>query len=391
MRILSLDGGGTWALLQAMALGSLYGDATPGREILRRFDYVAAKSGGNIVLGGLLNDWPPEKIAGLFLDEQTRKTIFVARGWGIFRPGVARWSTAGKLEGLQTVLGDGTLAELAAQVPRDAGRPPLQIVITAYDYDRHRARFFRSNPASASSNSASTPPVTITQAVHASSTAPVIYFDEPADLGSFGHSWDGGVTSYDNPVLAGLTEAIANGANPENIACLSLGTANAVLPLKGTYPAESDVLVRDIPKSTILNDVKTLAKSIVADPPDAATFIAYFTMRHSLPPDNNTIRHVRLNPLIQPVLRNRRWEFPGGLRTNSLGLPAEDMFERLVKLDMDAVADSDVKLIEALGRAWLGGGEITNQAIRASDTFEPQIGFGTFVAAKTRWLTLKLR
>ena len=64
------------------------------------------------------------------------------------------------------------------------------------------------------------------------------------------------------------------------------------------------------------------------------------------------------------------------------------MFERLVKLDMDAVADSDVKLIKALGWAWLGGGEITNQAIRASDTFEPQIGFGTFMAAKTRWLTL---
>ncbi len=184
MRILSLDGGGTWALLQAMALGSLYGDATPGREILRRFDYVAATSGGSIVLGGLLNDWSPAKIAALFLDEEKRKSIFVARGWGILRPGVARWSTAGKIQGLKAVLGDATLSELAALVPRDAGRPPLQIVITAYDYDRNRARFFRSNPASAASNSGAAPPVTIAQAVHASSTAPVIYFDQPADLGS---------------------------------------------------------------------------------------------------------------------------------------------------------------------------------------------------------------
>ena len=388
MRILSLDGGGTWALLQAMALGSIYGDATPGREILRQFDYVAATSGGSIVLGGLLNDWSPTKIASLFLDEQKRKSIFVARGWGILRPGVARWNTAEKFQGLKAVLGEATLTDLTMLVPRDAGRPPLQIVITAYDYDRNRARFFRSNPASASSNNSVAPPVTIAQAVHASSTAPVIYFDEPADLNGIGHFWDGGVTSYDNPVLAGLTEAIANGVKPEDIACLSLGTANAVLPLKGSYPAESDVLVCDVPESTFLHDVKTLAKSIVADPPDAATFIAYFMMGHSLPPDNQSIRHLRLNPLIQPVLRNGRWEFPGGFRTNNLGLRAEEMFDRLVKLDMDAVGDSDVKLIEALGKEWIGGGEITNQPIRASESFAPQIGFGNFADAKVRWIAL---
>jgi hypothetical protein len=47
-----------------------------------------------------------------------------------------------------------------------------------------------------------------------------------------------------------------------------------------------------------------------------------------------------------------------------------------------------VKLIQALGQSWVGGGEITNQAIRAGDTFAPQIGFGTFGAANARWLAL---
>jgi hypothetical protein len=389
MRILALDGGGTWALLQAMALGSLYGDTTSGRTILRQFDYVAATSGGSIVLGCLLNDWPPARITEFFLNENERKTIFVARGWGVLRPGVARWSTAGKFAGLQKLLGNATLADLAAQVPRNAGSAPLQVVIPAYDYDRNRARFFRSNPASASASGAVAPPVTIVQAVHASSNAPVIYFDEPADLGGIGHFWDGGVTSYDNPVLAGLTEAIANGADAKQIAVLSLGTGSAILPLRGNQPAESDVLVRDVPVSTLTGDLRTLATSILADPPDAATFTAYLMMQHPLNAPPNLLRHVRLNPLIQPVLRNGRWEFPNGFRVNSLGLAPDAMFERLVKLDMDAMDEEDVKLIAAFGQSWIGGGEITNQAIRASgDTFAPQIGFGNFADALARWLAL---
>jgi uncharacterized protein len=389
MRILTLDGGGTWALLQALALGSLYGDNTGGREILRRFDYVAATSGGSIVLGCLLNDWSPARIAEFFLNEDGRKSIFVARGWGIFRPGVARWSTTGKFAGLKNLLGNETLSNLAAQVPRSAGSAPLQIVIPAYDYDRNRARFFRSNPNSAAASGAAFVPVTIAQAVHASSNAPVIYFDEPADLGSVGRFWDGGVTSYDNPVLAGLTEAIANGADAKQIAVLSLGAGSAIRPLRGSRPAESDVLVRDVPVSTLPADLKTLATSILADPPDAATFTAYLMMQHELNTPTNQLRQVRMNPLIQPVLRNGRWEFPNGFRTNNLNLPPEEMFDRLVQLDMDAMGQDDVKLIREFGRLWIGGAEITNQPIRArSDTFAPQIGFGNFADAKARWLAL---
>ena len=57
-RILSLDGGGTWALIQIKALMALYGKSASGRSVLQEFDLVAANSGGSIVLGGLVEGRP---------------------------------------------------------------------------------------------------------------------------------------------------------------------------------------------------------------------------------------------------------------------------------------------------------------------------------------------
>ena len=47
--ILSLDGGGSWAIIQVMTLQKLYGDAAPGSHVLKNFDLVVANSGGSIV------------------------------------------------------------------------------------------------------------------------------------------------------------------------------------------------------------------------------------------------------------------------------------------------------------------------------------------------------
>lgn len=52
-RILSLDGDGTWTLIQVKALIQLYGAETTGHGVLRDFDLVVASFGGNIVLGAL--------------------------------------------------------------------------------------------------------------------------------------------------------------------------------------------------------------------------------------------------------------------------------------------------------------------------------------------------
>ena len=57
-RILSLDGGGSWALIQVKALIDLYsrtgdGKDVTGHDILRKFDLIAANSGGALTLAGL--------------------------------------------------------------------------------------------------------------------------------------------------------------------------------------------------------------------------------------------------------------------------------------------------------------------------------------------------
>src|SRR5262245_4183445 len=74
-RILSLDGGGIWSLVQVMALKKLYGDTT-GHAVLKNFDLVAANSGGSFVLGGLLEDLTLGELFNYFQDKSKREEIF---------------------------------------------------------------------------------------------------------------------------------------------------------------------------------------------------------------------------------------------------------------------------------------------------------------------------
>ena len=56
--ILSLDGGGSWSLIQVKCLQKLFREEATGHEILRHFHLVAANSGGSIVLAGLIANLP---------------------------------------------------------------------------------------------------------------------------------------------------------------------------------------------------------------------------------------------------------------------------------------------------------------------------------------------
>ncbi len=67
-RILSLDGGGTWALIQIKALIALYDENISGQTVLEDFDLVAASSGGSIVLGGLVEGLKLGEILAFFQD-----------------------------------------------------------------------------------------------------------------------------------------------------------------------------------------------------------------------------------------------------------------------------------------------------------------------------------
>jgi hypothetical protein len=161
-RILSLDGGGSWALLQVMALQELYTPNTRGREILKDFDLVAANSGGSITLGGLVADHTLEELLqNFFLDPSKRGLIFspvpiLDEMWlvnTLLRRFVgigAKYKTMKKLRGLQRVLGsragggagDVRLSELPDLIPRKERQ--THFLVYGHDYDRRRGRFFRS-------------------------------------------------------------------------------------------------------------------------------------------------------------------------------------------------------------------------------------------------------
>lgn len=403
MKILSLDGGGCWALIQARCLLDLFGDIG-GHDLLRKFDLVIANSGGSIVLACLIEDMQLSAIISLFRNEQIRKEIFlklsiwernilltIARTEGIG----PKYKTIAKLDGLKKHLPD-TGARYLSELPKIIGKPELQLMFCSFDYERNREVFFRSNMQSLAdsyyydlkinnNHDGKFSQVTLVNAVHSSTNAPVNYFDQPAAIGYEGDDftrqfWDGAIGGYNNPVFAGVLEAMVNGTALSSMVVLSIGTGTNLLPLyKAQHPLPSDnlFLYRN-DKSDFLTAVRKLATSILADPPDSASFHAYALLHPGLPPASD--RFYRFSPVIKPVFKNNSWDIP-------INFSPED-FEKLIALDMDAIEDSEIQLIDKLCNEWMSlGGEIENQAVRANNHLECIIGFCDYTNAKKVFLS----
>ena len=395
-RILSLDGGGAWALIEVMALIDLYGEATPGHEVLKQFDLIAANSGGSIVLGGLVKNMSLGQLRDLFLDPKRnqRGQIFVKTS--VFADPLGhitqiagigpKYDTRGKIKGLKAILGDvgeqWVTALPDAIGPGRRGRKPHFLVCT-FHYDLNRGAFVRSDQGSRTASFAPAANITLAQAIHASTNAPVNYFDAPASFGD-GRYWDGAIGGYNNPVHAAAIEVVANADRYQTaigeIKALSLGTGSIVLPLERQLPHEDPDLVRHRSDASLTADLTKLASSIVDDPPDAASFHAHILLGGALPADAQhpvaTGPVVRLSPLLQPFpgTAGRPWDYPPGLQPKQ--------FADLCKLDMDAIGQNDVELIATLARAWQND-QVRNQPIRANGrTLEVEIGHGTYGAAK---------
>ena len=75
-RVLSLDGGGSWALIEVKTLIKLFGAEATGHQVLKEFDLVAANSGGSRVLAGLVENLPLQQILQYFMDQDNRHSIF---------------------------------------------------------------------------------------------------------------------------------------------------------------------------------------------------------------------------------------------------------------------------------------------------------------------------
>jgi hypothetical protein len=387
-RILSLDGGGSWALIQARALMAAFGPDLTGDEVLSQFDLAAATSGGAIVWGGLIENLPLAQVINLMEGSVARNAIFsptssledqIARAIVGVGP---KYSTAAKLTALTQLLpneGTKTLPAAAAGIPGYSG-DAVRLVITAFDYDRNRGRFFRSMASGGPAWGQGAPTTaSVVEAIHASTNAPVAFFDAPAAFAvTPGRFWDGGVAGCNNPVLAAVAEALAVGVDPRTMAVLTIGTGSVALPWPpaGT-PAEPWF---QTPSGTgLINDIRKLAVSVTDDPPDIATWLAHLMTGAGVgiaPPENSRI--VRMNPLISPRRHaNGDWTLPAGWSTSQ--------FSSLAALGLDAIAQTDVDLIASFAASWLKG-EVSNQPIRMDgDTLALELGQATFAEALDAW------
>jgi hypothetical protein len=391
-RILSLDGGGAWSLIQVRALMTLYGGQLSGHELLNNFDLVAANSGGSLVLAGLVENLSLNQILQYFMDETKRRSIFsptTSIGDILLHQIVGvgpKYSAAAKLPAIERLLpntGDKPLAGSMQNVVGPSGSA-VHLLIVGFDYDRNRAVFFRSAAAGRPGWGDGEPAnVTLAASVHASTNAPVNYFDAPAALpGAADRFWDGAITGCNNPVLAAVVEAAVLGHSPQDLRVLSIGTGTVSLPLAplGVSPGPLEAAR---PDPSLPTDLKKLATAILDDPPDASTFIAHAMTGANAGLHSPVVsRVVRMSPLMSP--------FPaqgGGGWTPPTGWSVAQ-FQYLCNIDMDAVVQTDVGYINDYCSFWLQD-RAPNQPVRPNGTTfdprSPEIGYARFSEAQTAW------
>ncbi len=404
-RILSLDGGGTWSLIQILTLVDLYrsgGALLSGHQVLRDFDLVVANGGGSVVLGGLLKDLPLVETVKYFEDGATRRAIF-APGGARRGPGALlrramlgvgpRHAAVRKLEALRDLLngetGEPGLGDITLDALKTRARLPTQIMITAFDYDRRAEVFFRSDTKSRAASFGTPAVATVAEAIHASTTAPLGYFDHPAAVSRGRRCWDGTLAGLHNPVMAGIAEALANGVARDTIQILSIGSGSVVLPLAGGDGINAAAKLVQHRATHDADDLRQLADAFIDDPSDSASFQAHLALGQQIPEDPaHPVEDgalIRLNPLVQPIRTPGGWVRPAGLIEAEDG---SDEFVRLCNLAVDAVEDRDIALIRKFCLLWHNDA-VVNQPIRAhADTFDCEIGQRWYSEARARWRTL---
>ena len=289
-RILSLDGGGAWAMLEAMCLADIFGDA-PGHQILSQFDLAVANSGGSIVLGGLAENLRPSDMIALFQNASDRTAIFSRLSWFQRQlSGLAvfpRYSTEGKLAGLKKAfgpLGDKPLSSFSgAGWIKGPNGADTKLLIVALDCDSLRARFFRSY---STPHGAMADDIALMEAVHASTDAPVEFFDQPA--GFDGHRyWDGAMAGMNNPLMAAVIDLLGDGVSAADLIALSIGTGTTKLAPATAVPPPPADLAQPVADAGVMTNVKLAASCILDDPPDSATFSTHIILASARGADPN--------------------------------------------------------------------------------------------------------
>lgn len=388
-KILSLDGGGAWALIQVKTLQKLYGPDINGHAVLSKFDMAVANSGGSIVLGGLLEDRPLSNVLSYFMDENSRRSIFQPTGDFVdellskllhFGP---KYSTTKKLPALQRLLpisGGKRMTDVAAGIQGANSGKPVHILIAGFDYDRHIAAFFRSAHTGGPEwgNGSASSDTTLAQAIHASSNAPVNFFDQPASWDG-GHSrfWDGAIAGCNNPVMAGVAEAATLDVLLTDIRALCIGTATVRSP--GPPADQPGPFMAKRAAQSFPSDLAKIAGAINDDPPDVASFLAHvMTGGGKGLPAGAVSRVVRMNPMVSPVSDGHGgWKGPGAW--------TQEQLAHLADIDLTALDQVDISYIADYADAWLAG-IAPNQPLRMdADTLAAKLGPSTFPDALAAW------
>lgn len=372
-KILSLDGGGSWSIIQILTLKEKYGNLN-GHEILKDFDLVIANSGGSIVLCALAANWSLDQCLEIFDKEETRLKIFHKNSfWKKYFPtgftnlfGFGpKYSTTKKYQAFNEIFHSIKDIDLKS-LPEHIGKPSLRLAVCTFDAINNRAKFFKSYSTSGKAFE-EIDSMPLVKAIHGSSNAPVNYFDFPAKVkssqaGKFYYLWDGALGGFNNPVAAGLIEAIKLGIPKENVAIVSIGTGNRVKSLddrKRFYELYMSVLRNKKTKPIaglkfFFANVLNLAKTILYEPPDWSNYVAYITrFETETNQSNNNGLFIRLSPLISPDLIHS--DDPAFMQ----------FITKIYQLDMDVIRSKDVQCIKDCFAYWQKG-VVPNQPIKSS-------------------------
>ena len=222
-KILSIDGGGIRGVIPAMVLNHI--EKETGRPIAELFDVIAGTSTGGIIALGLTcpgDDGGPRYSAAevVALYEDCGERIFPHAVFGRLRQLTEEKYDASGLEGvMREKLGDARLSEARTDV-----------IVTAYDIQRRKPVFFRSERAKASPEDHDFPMRDVARATAAAPT----YF-EPVQLpqpapGPDLTLVDGGVFA-NNPGMCAFVDAHAAKGRTRGTLVVSLGTGILTRPI----------------------------------------------------------------------------------------------------------------------------------------------------------------
>lgn len=404
-RILSLDGGGSWAVIQALTLGRLFGKNIKGHDILKHFDLVAAGSTGSLILGALLCNKTPREIVQAFESGELPRKLFpplqdceknLLTVLGNFFRLAPRYSGAKKKENISEFLGaDGE--RFLSDFPEYVGHPSLRILIPQYDYLKNRVLWCRSTSGEAdiahaektgthASKKGLPEEIRLLDAVHGATQFPSPFYDNPATVFFYRNNrhipryvWDSTMAGSYNPVMAAVTEALVLGVKSEDIIVTSLGTG-AIIPLGldegDSVPLEKAFYYAENVQPSFRVNLRRCSNGLLERPPDVATTMAWTLLTKG--GEEATGNYFRFNPVIRGVKEGLSVRPPKGF--------TEKDFKRLMKLEPDVKKLSDVALIVRLAEAWMSEpSEIPNQCLSCGEEGWYFMGHRTFSEALSDW------